>query len=176
MTDLADRLLALGYDGLFLRLTPAAATLWREPGAPEALAAIATDPTAPAQARFLAAEVIAGATGRQPDAALAATYAAVLRETDSPNIWGLPGELDTPPARHLLAMGVAALPPLRALLADHRRLTYAGSEEATVGNAAAWRVRDFAASMIAAISGARFDSGASPAARDAAIRRLDEGY
>jgi hypothetical protein len=171
--DLAARLTGLRYEGLFLRSPAAGAALWAEAGAPEALSALAADAAAPTEARFLAAELVAAHGASPPGKALAGVYAAALRETRLPNIWGLPGELDTPPARHLLAMGDAAKAALRPLLGDTRRVRYAGSEDATVGNAAGWRVKDFAASMMAAISGERFDANAPPALRDEAILRLD---
>lgn len=170
MSALAGRLLAEGEAGLFLR--GAGARLWAEPGAPQALAALAGDAEAPPVARFLAAELVAAGAGTPPHASLAAAYAAALAAAPLGNAWGLPGALDTPPARHLVAFGAAALPALRPLLGDARPLRYAGSEEATLGNAAAWRVKDMAASLVAAIEGQRFDAGAPPALRDAAIARL----
>jgi hypothetical protein len=175
MQALAARLTGLRYEGLLLRSPAAGAALWAEAGAPEALIALAADAAAPAEARFLAAELIAANGGSAPGKALAGAYAAALRDTHLPNIWGLPGELDTPPAQHLLAMGDTAAAALRPLLGDARRVRYAGSEDATVGNAAGWRVKDFAASMIAAISGGRFPANAPPALRDEAILRLDAG-
>jgi hypothetical protein len=69
-------------------------------------------------------------------------------------------------------MGEAAVAALRPLLADDRAMVFGGSEEATIGNAAAWRIKDCAASLIAAITGRRFDAGAPPALRDPVIRRL----
>ncbi len=173
MSDLAARLVAEGYAGVFLR--GAGARLWAEPGAPAALAALAAAATAPPIARFLAAELVAEHSGALPEAApasLAEAYAAALAASPLGNPWGLPGELDTPPARHLLALGAAAGPALRALLGDARALRYAGSEDATIGNAAAWRVKDMAASLLAAIEGQAFDATAAPVARDAAIARL----
>jgi hypothetical protein len=175
MDGLAERLTALGYEGLFLRLTPAAPRLWRESGAASALAMLAADPSAGAHARFLAAEVIAAEGGQQPHPALAPTYATVLRETKVADMWGLPGELDTPPTRNLLAMGEPAVAALRPLLGDERALVFSGGEEATVGNDADWRVGDVAASLIAAIRGTVFDASAPPAARAAARAAMAAG-
>ncbi|PWS35640.1 hypothetical protein DFH01_18785 [Falsiroseomonas bella] len=178
MGDLAARLTGLGYQGLFLRMPPEAPRLWREPGAPAALAALAADPAAQPEARFLAAEVTAAGGGALPGAPaplLAEAYAAALAAARLGNVWGLPGALDTPAARNLLSLGEAAIPRLRPLLGDGRELRYGGSEDATIGNAAHWRIKDFAASFIAAIRGDAFDAGAAPAARDAAIARMLAG-
>jgi hypothetical protein len=175
MGDLAARLTGLGYQGLFLRMPPEAPRLWREPGAPAALAALAADPGAPPEARFLAAEVAAAAGGTLPDAPaalLAEAYAAALAGARLGNVWGLPGALDTQAARNLLSLGDAAVQALRPLLGDGRVVRYGGSEDATIGNAAHWRIKDFAASMIARLRGLSFDAGAPPAARDAAIARM----
>jgi hypothetical protein len=173
MQQLAERLTALGYRGLFLR--GAADALWREHGMPAALAALAADVTQPAEARFLAAELVAERSGSLPPVALeslAAAYAAALRATSLANAWGLPGAVDTPPARHLVGLGPAALAALRPLLGDDRAIDYAGSEEATLAAQAGWRVKDLAAAFTAAIGGLPFDAGAPKAARDAAISRM----
>lgn len=175
MQNLAERLTALGYRGLFLRPPPAAHALWREPGMPASLAALAADPAQPAEARFLAAEVVADRSGSLPPAppdTLAEVYAAVLRVTTVANMWGLPGEHDTAPARHLAGFGPAAAAALRPLLGDDRAIDYAGSEEATLADDAGWRVKDLAAGFIAPIRGLPFDPGAPPAVRDAAISRM----
>jgi hypothetical protein len=103
---------------------------------------------------------------------LAEAYAAALAGARLGNVWGLPGELDTPAARNLLSLGEAALPALRPLLGDGRVVRYGGSEDATIGNAAHWRIKDFAASVMARLRGSEFDAQAAPAARDAAIARM----
>jgi hypothetical protein len=175
MDGLAARLTGLGYQGLFLRMPPEAPRLWREPGVPAALAALAADPAATPEARFLAAEVTVAGGGALPDAPaplLAEAYAAALAGARLGNVWGLPGELDTPAARNLLSLGEAALPALRPLLGDGRVVRYGGSEDATIGNAAHWRIKDFAASVMARLRGSEFDAQAAPAARDAAIARM----
>jgi hypothetical protein len=175
MDGLAARLSSLGYQGLFLRIPPEAPRLWREPGVPAALEALAADPTAPPETRFLAAEVTAaegGALPRAPAALLAEAYAAALAAARLGNVWGLPGALDTPAARNLLSLGEAAKAAVHPLLGDGRVVRYGGSEDATIGNAAQWRVKDFAASVIARLRGPAFDAEATPEARDAAIARL----
>jgi hypothetical protein len=175
MQQLAERLTGLGYRGLFLRPPPAARALWQEPGMPAALAALAADPAQPPEARFLAAEIVAdrgGSLPAAPPALLAQAYAATLRATTVADMWGLPGAPHTPPARHLLALGEAAAAALRPLLQDDSAIDYGGSEEATLADQARWRVKDLAASLIAAIRGEGFDAGAPPAARDAAIARM----
>jgi hypothetical protein len=169
MAALAERLDELGFQALFERWPTGAAALWREPGMPAALAALAADAGAPVLARFLAAEVLATEGGVPPDAALAPAYAAGLAAARTGNAWGVPGEAATPLARRVIGLGGPAAAALRPLLADARPLPFAGSEEATLGHAAAWRVKDAAAVLIAAIEGRIFDATATPEARDAAI-------
>jgi hypothetical protein len=174
MPGLAERLTDAGYAALFFAQPPGAAALWREAGMPAALAALADDPVAPEEARFLAAEIIAAEGPPPPNPARrAGAYAAGLRATRQANLWGLPGQADTAAARHLIGLGEAAVPALLPLLADKRRAWYAGSEDATVGNAAQWRICDLAATMVAAIRGGTFDASLPPEVRDAAIARLN---
>jgi hypothetical protein len=175
MEQLAERLTGLGYQGLFLGLPPAPRTLWQEAGMPEALSALAANPAQPAEARFLAAEVVADRTGHLPPVPpdqLAEAYAATLRRTTVADLWGLPGAPHTAPARHLLSFGEAAAAALRPLLEDGTEIDYGGSEEATLADQARWRVKDLAASFVAAIRGLPFDAAAPAAARDGAIARI----
>jgi hypothetical protein len=175
LASLAHRLLALGHGALFERRPAASVALWAEAGMPGALAALVADPGAPDLARFLAAELIATHGGARPDAPaplLAAAYAAGLAAARTGNAWGLPGEAATPLARRVIGLGAAAAAALRPLLGDPRPLEFAGSEDATLGEAAGWRVRDAAAMLVAAIEGRDFDAMATPAARDAAIAAM----
>ncbi|WP_137178285.1 hypothetical protein [Roseomonas sp. AR75] len=175
MERLAERLIRLGYSGLFLRPPPAVRALWQEKGMPEALAALAADAAQPAAGRFLAAEAVAdrsGALPAVPPADLAEAYATVLHQSVVADMWGLPGAPHTPPARHLLALGEAAAAAMRPLLQDDSAIDYGGSEEATLAYQARWRVKDLAASFLAAIRGEAFDAGAPAPARDTAIARM----
>ena len=177
MTDLADRLMSLGYTRLFLSLDDAALNaLSSEPGAAEALAALVRDPGAEAKARFLAAEILFRKQPRYPSPAdtalLAPIYADALRHAQMANPWGMPGELDGPAGRHLVAIGRAAAVALLPLLDDARAVIYGGSEEATVGNSYQYRVKDFAAFFIHCITGAPYSVLKAQPERDREIEKL----
>jgi hypothetical protein len=176
---LAQDLLKLGYVDLFMRQDDDALTaIWTRPGAPAELEEVALSEGAPGLARFLAAEILfrnrkdfpgAAAAGR-----LAPAYAKALSEnfTTMANPWGLPGSLDGLAAQHFLALGKAALPELEKLLENSSGVLYGGSKEATVGNSYRFRVKDVAASLIAAIEGKQLDLDLDPARRDHEIEKL----
>lgn len=178
MTGAAE-LLELGYLELFQRLDQTALDrVWRDGAGRDDLLGIVAGPDEPVAARFLAAEIL---FAREPGfprgtdpAGLAASYAAALAAdvTGMANPWGLPGALDGPVARHVLALGSAAVPAFTALLDDDTRLAYGGSKEATVGNSYRYRVKDVAASLVARIRGLRHPTQIDPAARDTDIDRL----
>lgn len=177
MRDLARRLTALGYEGLFERLGDRELdALWGEPGMREQLDSLAVDASAPAEARFLAAELLFRKRPGYPPpaarAALAVAYAEALKGTSSANRWGLPGELDGAAGQHLVQLGDAAAAPLEALLSDNRRVQYAGSKEATVGNEYEYRVKDLAAFFLSRIQNVPYVVREQPAARDGEIERL----
>jgi hypothetical protein len=130
------------------------ARVWAEPGAAHHLEALIDDASAPA-----------------------AIYAAALqrRSSGSANGWGLlwiNDDLGTFGGRFLI-LGRAAIPALRALLTDATVIDwYAGSETATVGNGARYRIEDVAAYYLARIIGYPLAFHAEVAARDAAIAGL----
>ncbi|MBK9033131.1 MAG: hypothetical protein IPL61_17985 [Myxococcales bacterium] len=181
----ARQLLRLGYLELFQRADDRAiASLY--PGAAAQLAALAGDPMVDPHARFLAAEIL---FVRQPGypapalrPALAEVYAIALGRTYGQvrggwlpaNAWGLAYDLDDVGAsgRHLLALGPAALPALRTLLDRAEVVQYEGSEDATVGNARGYRVKDLAAYFIARLAGRPLAFHPAPADRDRAIASL----
>ncbi|MBK7070756.1 MAG: hypothetical protein IPH44_00515 [Myxococcales bacterium] len=181
----ARQLLRLGYLELFQRADDRAiASLY--PGAAAQLAALADDPMVDPHARFLAAEIL---FVRQPGypapalrPALAEVYASALGRTYGQvrggwlpaNAWGLAYDLDDVGAtgRHLLALGPAAIPALRALLDRAEVVQYEGSEDATVGNARGYRVKDLAAYFIARLAGLPLAFHPAPADRDRAIASL----
>lgn len=132
----------------------AIAAVWAEPDSLARLEAIVRDRAAPMKARFLACEVLfekhfvfvpeVGA------AVVAEIYAHALVNdlTGMANSWGLLYEHNDegPVGIRFVMIGDAAIPALLGLLDDaSRSLTYAGSEEATVGNAYGFRVKDYAA-------------------------------
>jgi hypothetical protein len=73
---------------------------------------------------------------------------------------------------HLLIAGKRALPYLRKLLDDSARLWYEGSEEATIGNAMHYRVKDAAAFFIGEITGVTVKYYEDDKERDKQIERL----
>jgi hypothetical protein len=166
------------YVELFLSLDPAALDeVWAR-AEPTALRQIVADPRAPARCRFLCAEVLfardtAFPKGMDP-AALARVYAHALAAnvTQMANPWGLPGELDGPVVRHVLTLGRPAAAAFAPLLDDATQVMYGGSKEATVGNSYRYRVKDVAASVVAAVLGIDYGVTDDPADRDERIERL----
>jgi hypothetical protein len=84
----------------------------------------------------------------------------------------VPGGALGPVGVRVAGFGDAAVPALTAALDDDAPLRFSGSREATIGNAAGWRVKDAAASVLATILGAPFAGDAAPAARDDGIAGL----
>jgi len=177
--DLAGELSRLGYLELFLRLDDTALNqVWRQPGAPEQLRRLALRSGAPSQPGFLAAEVLFARDPTFPAPAdrgvLAPLYTEALRQnmTSMANPWGLPGDLAGPVARHVLALGQAAVPAFAVLLDDGTQLCYSGSKEATYGNSYDYRVKDVAAELIAELIGVPYPVHLDPQHRDAEIDLL----
>lgn len=84
----------------------------------------------------------------------------------------MPGQLDGPSGKHVVQLGEPAVAALISLLDDGKQIDYGGSEEATVGNSYAYRVKDFAAFFISRIRKLPFTVVEDPAARDHAIEQL----
>ena len=176
MSDLAQRLLGLGYTDLFQRMDEEAlSALWSEDGAPDALKRIALAGNEDERARFIAAEVI---LSRRPAAfrkgegrEIGSLYATALRGqfTGSANEWTFPGQPLGRAGEHLLALGNDAIPALTNLLNDDTPVVYEGSQEAMVGASYRYRVKDLAAQFISRITGLQFPTDTNPAARDEAI-------
>jgi hypothetical protein len=180
------RLLALGYLELFQRADDREATaLVRAHAA--TLHHVIGDPMVDPHARFLAAELLfTHQPGFSPSAlgpALADVYARAIGHTHGAlatggwvagNAWGLLYDLEDvgPSGRHLLALGEAAIPALLGLIDRTEVVLYEGSEEATIGNDRAYRVKDVAAYFVARLSGRPLGFHPDPAARDRAIEVL----
>ena len=176
---LARRLMTIGYIGLFQGSDENASdALWKEPGVPDALAALVLDLEAPALARFLAAEIMFNKQATYPPAEqkkqLASVYATALAENfaGAANTWGLPDVLDGLAGEHFLALGEAAIPELTSLLDDERRVYFAGSQEATLGHHYRYRVKDLAAYYISKIRNIPLELDEDPGKRDEAIEKL----
>lgn len=161
---------------------------WAEPDSHPRLVAIARDTAAPLQARFLACEVLFERhftfVSEVGAATVAEIYAGALTDnlTGRANSWGLLYEHDDagPTGIRFVMLGAPAIPVLRRLLADARPgPVYDGSEEATIGNAYGFRIKDYAAYYLSKIAKLRFVFYAAPADRDREIavlaRRLPPG-
>jgi hypothetical protein len=178
-SDLAKELIDLGYVELFMRQDDdSLSAIWTRPDAPARLEELAVGEDAPGLARFLAAEILFRKQKDFPTAAaaspLASVYAKALSDnfTTMANPWGLPGSLDGQVAQHFLALGKAALPQLEKLLDNRDEILYGGSKEATVGNSYRFRVKDMAASLIAALAEKQLELDPDPARRDREIETL----
>lgn len=159
--SLADKITSGGYGLLFY--WPAhdqtMAAIWSEPGNPPKLEALIDDRAAPLLARLVAAEELFAHDfsflDRHPNEEVARIYTRALAGgIPNANAWGLlwiddsVGHL----GGRLLALDRDAIGPLRELLEDRTVVTrYEGSEEATLGNGARYRVRDVAAYYLARI-------------------------
>jgi hypothetical protein len=156
------------------------ARIWSKFGM-HTLEEVIEDREASPRGRFVAAEVLFSNEftfiDRHDHKMIAALYARALAEraTGSANPWGLLwidnglGQLGS----RFLALGDAAIPALRDLLNNDTVVDwYAGSEEATVGNGARYRIKDFAAYYLARIVGFPLPPHADFAERDADIAKL----
>jgi hypothetical protein len=177
--DLANRLIELGYIGLFQQSNDVVLKdVWNTPNAPEALEAIVVSSNAPQLARFLAAEILiyqgvvqqAEKHGQE----LAQVYAAALAGnfTEVANSWGLPGVTNGLAEDHLLAIGEPMVPELLKLLDNEQRVYYEGSQEATLGHHFGYRVKDLAAYYLSKIRNIPFELDEDPGKRDTGIMRL----
>ena len=138
------------------------------------------------ESRFLAAEALFESDPDFPPdnlrATLARLYADALRHTADDeqrpwlraNAWGLLYAVDDagPAGSHFVRLGDAAIPELVALLDDTRRLVYAGSKDATVGNERGYRIKDAAAFYLGRILGGGVPFHQVLGERDAEIERL----
>ncbi len=175
---LPDALREAGYRGLFLRLgsndNDRVRQLWEQYGL-DGFTAVIADPSADTHARFLAAEVVYHVRAALPETSppdlLAVAYAAALADnfTGSANPWGLPETLGEV-SLHVLELGQAATPHFLPLLDDDTPLSYAGSEEATIGNRYGYRVKDVAAFLLSRVEMASYGVVVDAEERD---RRID---
>ena len=175
--DVARRLDELGYSGAFLSPSEGNGERLLDRDGGSALRDVVADADASESARFLAAELLATRgqwpPGVPPDV-LAGIYVQALRAdvTGIANPWAFPHGVLGPLGDRLVSLGRAAVDPLVSALDDPRPLWFIGSREASVGNSYEWRVKDAAAVILAAVSGAPFEADLDPAARDAAIEEL----
>ena len=186
--DTARDLGRAGYTSLFLAGDDSRApAIWDGGANREALEAIVDGDGYGDLERVLAAEVLrAYADGYRDgrEETLGPLYARALALSGlrggplvfSGNLWGLLYDGgDGPLGEHLLQAGDAALEPLKALLDDTAPLLYEGSEDATIGGARGYRVKDAAAYFIGRLTGEDVPLHEQPAERDAEIERLKGG-
>ena len=183
---LADQLTEAGYTGLFLAGDHSTAGRVWDDGANRAeLTEIAGSDHYGDLARLLASEVLSRYDpGFTPEGDVYARALAITADESGPmqlsgNEWGfmyrgdeLGLEDDGALGTHLLEAGRAAVPALIELLDDPRRIYYVGSQEATLGNSLAYRVKDAAAYYLGKITGTPVRFHDDPADRDAEIARL----
>jgi hypothetical protein len=174
--DIVKLLEDSSYQRLFMAMDDQAIDeVWTRAGGAAGLDAVIGDAAAAWKPRYLAAELRfrKDPAFRPADPArLARAYAEALRAEVMANPWGMPGELDEPLGRHVVALGAPAVAALAPLLSDPRRIDYGGSKEATVGNEYEMRVKDFAAFFIAKIRDRPIAMHTDPRRRDAAIADL----
>jgi len=155
--------------------------IWATPDSLARLIAIARAPDAPIKARFLACEVLfdkhfifVSEVGARVVAEIY-THALVHDFTGMANSWGLLYEHNDEGAVGIrfISLGEDAVPALTALLDNaSRTLTYAGSEEATVGNAYGFRIKDYAAFYLGKIRRLPVAFHSRPEDRDREIAKL----
>lgn len=182
--ELAHKLVTGAYGDFFNYVVrdAAVARVWAEPDSLARLEAIAGDRSAPMKARFLACEVLfekhfvfVPDVGAERVAGIYA-YALVNDLTGMANSWGLLYEHDDegPVGIRFVMLGDQAVPALLELLDnDARSLTYAGSEEATVGNRYQFRIKDYAAFYLGKIKRIPVPFHQLPEHRDREIETLE---
>ena len=176
---LANDLSNLGYSELFMRSNEKALDeIWARPGVHDALVRLAGDAEAPAEARFLAAEILfyrdAAALTQSIKHGLGTVYAEALANDFIPmgNPWGIAGIVEGSAAQHAIALGESAVPAFADLLDNDAEMEYGGSEEATIASDYVLRVNDIAAFIICQIKGIPYELKETPEERDADIEAL----
>lgn len=181
-SSMVNKFMKDGYGHFFnyLERDKALSKAWGEPNSLEKLKNIVSNEKTPLKARFLACEVlfekhfifVADIGGD----VVAKVYAAALVEnqTGMANSWGfLYEENDAGPTGIRFSMiGKSSVPHLQALLDNSNHLVYAGSKEATIGNAYQYRIKDFAAFYLAKITNVPITFYKDLEKRDAEISRF----
>ncbi|MGH1338434.1 MAG: hypothetical protein ACRBFS_20130 [Aureispira sp.] len=133
--------------------------VWEE-ASYEQLIALVKQETAPMKARFFACEILEikqlDYWKEVPKETIARIYATALAEnyTGYANSWGFLYEHNDEGTTGIMFLELwdKALPALISLLDNNTQHSYAGSKEATMGNAYRFRVKDFAAYYIGKIT------------------------
>jgi len=180
--DLAQKLMNDAYGDFFnyAQRAQAIQNVWTESNSLDRLKTIIKNEQLPLKARFLACEVLfekhfvfVGEVGADTIAHLYA-QALVHNQTGMANSWGLLYKhKDSGPVGIRFSMlGKASIAPLIKLLDNDQTLVYAGSKEATVGNAYQYRIKDFAAFYLSNITDTSIRFHQNLAKRDAAIAKF----
>lgn len=175
---LCRRLTAIGYVELFEGSDEELSSIWNQKQAPDRLAEIVRDDSAPSLARFIAAEILFDKLETFPQQEVreqvAELYALALADnyTETGNTWGLPGSFEGFTGEHVLSLTDAAVPALRPLLGNASRIYYEGSKEATLGNSCQYRVKDLAAFYLSVLNNIPLELDPDPVKRDTAIATL----
>jgi hypothetical protein len=179
LSSIVDKITALGYRELFQNYDQKDLdSIWNEDNAAKKLSSLAINPEMPPLACFLAAEIMFLKQEEYPPQdhkkQLSVVYATALTQnfTESANTWGLPNIQIGDTEIHFIALGEAAIPELTHLLENNSRVYYAGSQEATLGNAYGYRIKDLAAYYISKITNLVFEIDQDPRKRDESIKRL----
>lgn len=186
--SLEHQLVEIGYQKLFLfGQRNLAARMWQDGKNQAQLEAMIENPESSMHAKFLAAELLRHFEidpNPSSDETLAAVYAhalahSVLEREDHfqlfGNLWGLLYEEDDSGTlgSQLIQFGEHAVPYLIPLLSDEGPIHYEGSEDATIGNAYQYRVKDFAAFYLSKIKEVPVTFYQNMEERDQEIERLE---
>ncbi|MCH2044851.1 MAG: hypothetical protein MK212_12100 [Saprospiraceae bacterium] len=181
--EIIDKLMIHHYGDLFNYMVreEVATKAWKDAGY-DKLVAVVKDELAPMKARFFACEIldIKQFTYHKdvPKKMIAEIYAKALANnyTGYANSWGLLYKHNDEGTTGIIFLELwdKALPALIPLLDNDTQYLYAGSEEATVGNAYRFRVKDFAAYYIGKITRIPVVYHESHEARDKEIEALKE--
>ncbi len=185
---LENKLIDIGYPGLFMHGENGDTdAIWNGGENLKQLESIILSASSTPLAKFLAAEILRYfdiESDRLDDVVLAEAYVFALENTAEDknktvglngNLWGLLYEEDDVGylGQQFVKFGDAAVSPLTKLLDDDAgRVFYDGSEEATIGNAYQYRIKDFAAFFISKIKNIPVEYFQDFERRDKEIERL----
>jgi hypothetical protein len=181
-SGLETALLETGFAALFLYGERNRANLfWNNGANKKELEELVKNESSAPKARFMAAVILI--TNGVRIEGVAPLYALALKNTSrqtgdtwqlNGNLWSLLFEPDHVGflGEQLVDLGNAAIPYLQPLLDDDSMIRFDGSEEATLGNAGRYRVKDFAAHFISMIRNIPLRLAESHGERDRVIEQL----
>lgn len=182
-----NKLVAMGYQNLFqFGDRSEMYEIWQNGDNQKSVEAIITNPKSSFHAKFLAAEILRRfeiKISSKYDAVLSKSYIYALEHSSMEdenfigimgNSWGFLYEFDDVGylGKRIVDFGEFAVHDLIGLLSNKSHLLYEGSEEATIGNAYQYRVKDFAAFYISKIKNIPVEFYQEMALRDKEIERF----